>query len=190
MFVIVPSEKPVDFQRVSFVLFTFLMGEHVENERNSLFSRQFDAQNQGGVLGKDINLHRNKQTEMADFNDMFKYSCSPRKIPKVAAAIGFVCTALLAMYWILIFAADFDLSWVFLTIVTVAHYLICIAYSNNTRKADWKTYLFYSVLVADVILIVACAFFLDVWANTFFPGFLTFFAIILLLKVYTDKGII
>lgn len=154
------------------------------------YSRQFDAQNQGGVLGKDINLHRNKQTEMADFNDMFKYSCSPRKIPKVAAAIGFVCSTLLAVYWIALFVADFDLTWVFLTIVTVAQYLICVAYSNNAKKADWKLYLFYSVLVADIILIVACAFFLDVWANTFFPGILAFSAIVILLKVYTEKGII
>ncbi len=127
---------------------------------------------------------------MDGFGDMFKYSCSPRKIPKVTATIGFVCSALLAIYWIALFAADFDLSWVFLTIVTVAHYLICVAYSNNTRKADWKLYLFFSVLVADAILIVACAFFLDVWANTFFPGFITFFAIVLLLKVYSEKGVI
>ena len=122
--------------------------------------------------------------------DMFKYSVSPRKIPKVAAAIGFVCSALLALYWLCLFAADFDLSWVFLTIVTVAHYLICVAYSNNTKKADWKLYFFYSVLVVDVILIVACAFFLDTWANTFLPGYITFFAIIFLLKVYSEKGII
>lgn len=58
MFVIVPSEKPVDFQRVSFVLFTFLMGEHVENERNSLFSRQFAAQKRGLVFGKGLILRQ------------------------------------------------------------------------------------------------------------------------------------
>ena len=56
MFVIVPSEKPVDFQRVSFVLFTFFECENIENECNSLFSRQFAAQKRDGVLGKGLIL--------------------------------------------------------------------------------------------------------------------------------------
>ena len=60
MFVIVPSEKPVDFQRVSFVLFTFFECEHVENERNSLFSRQFAAQKRGLVFGKGLILRQKR----------------------------------------------------------------------------------------------------------------------------------
>ena len=81
MFVIVPSEKPVDFQRVSFVLFTFLMGEHVENERNSLFGRQFAAQKRGLVFGKGLIL-RQKRNRNGRVRRHVQIQLQPTQNPK------------------------------------------------------------------------------------------------------------
>lgn len=44
MFVIVPSEKPVDFQRVSFVLFTFFTCESKANSAMCKSNQQFKFQ--------------------------------------------------------------------------------------------------------------------------------------------------
>lgn len=108
---------------------------------------------------------------------------------KALSVIGFVFSAMVAIYWIALFAFDFDCSWVYLTITTLALYRLASVYLQVKRgRPDWKCWFFFAVLVVDFGIMLYLAFLAPVAGNEYFlPAFLAFGAIILFIRAYYEK---
>lgn len=168
MFVIVPSEKPVDFQRVSFVLFTFFMGEHVENECNSLFSRQFAAQKRGLVFGKGLIL-QSKDRKM-------KHALKNGNLRNPVG--GAIVSVLLSLVVIAIFVDYFtgygfldssDLSYLYLPLFTILTILSTNSYRDECGKRNAVLVYLYTFIILETLtsFVLAITVDGDFWLTTF-----------------------
>lgn len=151
------------------------------------FSRQFGTQNRGKVLGKGLTLHQNKQTEMTDIQKMYEdNNGESTEPPKWMTVTGFVLSAMLAVYWIVLFSAGIDLSWVYLAFTTLFLLKILLNYFENDWL-DWKFWLFVAFFVVNVILIVKCVFFNETRKDFFGPAFISAVILALYIKAHNEK---